>query len=370
MHPKLSGYRINALRYLNSFSAKKGAGYGTIAAKSGIGYSDEAQIVCEEFIRYGLAEFENSRVKITEFGQQWMDAYDEALNEQIREYVYEDYEYALLRFLYHQEVPIYRDDIPKLLEENAPRNTNGYPSMNLLHMLTIDLRQFIKEVAGQRYELNDEGKKYVERWAERNNYNIAFTARSSTRAGDEGIRAIELQDPFLSEKVYQDILECLRRTLRRLEQKPDLFAKFGEVDIRDYIMIGLEDRFESTTLTRESFNKHGKTDILLKHTDSTNIFVAECKIWTGEKGMLEAIDQLMGYLTWRDSKAALLLFCRTKDFSSILRTIATATARHPNFLKSTGSDESSFSNIFCHPDDVNKHIFLEIVAAHFPEGKS
>ena len=35
------------------------------------------------------------------------------------------------------------------------------------------------------------------------------------------------------------------------------------------------------------------------------------------KSLNDAIDQLLGYLSWRDSKCALLVFNKTKDSSAI-----------------------------------------------------
>jgi len=36
------------------------------------------------------------------------------------------------------------------------------------------------------------------------------------------------------------------------------------------------------------------------------VFIAECKIWEGKKRFSEGVDQLLGYLTWRDTKAAMI----------------------------------------------------------------
>ena len=47
--------------------------------------------------------------------------------------------------------------------------------------------------------------------------------------------------------------------------------------------------------------------------------MAECKIWKGQKNFTAAIEQLLGYLTWRDSKTALLIFSRNKNFKEVLQ---------------------------------------------------
>jgi hypothetical protein len=51
----------------------------------------------------------------------------------------------------------------------------------------------------------------------------------------------------------------------------------------------------------------GKTDILLREGDR-NVFIAERKFWKGPKAFAEAIDHLLSYATWRDSKAVILVF--------------------------------------------------------------
>jgi hypothetical protein len=55
--------------------------------------------------------------------------------------------------------------------------------------------------------------------------------------------------------------------------------------------------------TGETFNFQGKTDILIR-VEGKNVFIAECKFWKGEKALLATLDQLLSYLSWRDTKAA------------------------------------------------------------------
>jgi hypothetical protein len=40
--------------------------------------------------------------------------------------------------------------------------------------------------------------------------------------------------------------------------------------------------------------------------------VAERKFWQGAKGVTDAIDQLFGYASWRDTKLALIMFVRER----------------------------------------------------------
>jgi hypothetical protein len=44
-----------------------------------------------------------------------------------------------------------------------------------------------------------------------------------------------------------------------------------------------------------------------------NVLVAECKFWEGISSFKKALGQLEGYLTLRDTHAALIVFVRGKD---------------------------------------------------------
>ena len=51
--------------------------------------------------------------------------------------------------------------------------------------------------------------------------------------------------------------------------------------------------------------------------------MAECKMWTGQKEIGNAIHQLDSYLTWRDCKTALIYFVRRKDFLKVMQVAKT-----------------------------------------------
>lgn len=174
--------------------------------------------------------------------------------------------------------------------------------------------------------------------------------------------------PVMNPEMYNDILEVVNSVCKSMEKKPSTYRDKDEEGLRDHILTFLETRYESTTATGETFNKSGKTDILLKYSkDNSNLFVAECKFWHGIKEFFEATNQLLGYLTWRDSKTALILFVQNKDISKVTNTIKQETPKHPNysnFVKET--DESSISYIFHLPGDPDKKILLEVMIFHFP----
>jgi len=101
----------------------------------------------------------------------------------------------------------------------------------------------------------------------------------------------------------------------------------NEQTIRDLLLVNLNANFEGRA-GAEMFNGAGKTDILVRDGDR-NVFIGECKIWRGQAATTAAIDQLLSYLVWRDSKAALLIFIRTGNPTAIAAKAVAAVKDHP-----------------------------------------
>lgn len=175
-------------------------------------------------------------------------------------------------------------------------------------------------------------------------------------------------EPTMSMNMYNDILKVIYDLGKSMEKKPSTYQSKDEEALRDQILLFLETRYDGTTATGETFNRGGKTDIILKYAnDNSNLFVAECKFWHGPSEFLKAISQLFDrYLTWRDSKAALIIFVTNKDFSNVLSTIRDEVINHEYYVSSNGEKgESSFSYVFRLPQDENKKVLLEIIALHY-----
>ena len=179
-------------------------------------------------------------------------------------------------------------------------------------------------------------------------------------------------EPLLATKIYDDILKEIYNSGKGMEKKPSLYLGKDEEGLRDQFLFILESRYDGTTASGETFNRAGKTDILLKYAnDGSNLFVAECKFWHGTEEFLKAISQLFDrYLTWRDSKTALLIFVKNKDFTNVLNTIKSEIIKHPYYKSSKGErGESSYSYIFSLPQDNKKSVFFEVIAFHYDKEK-
>jgi len=117
-------------------------------------------------------------------------------------------------------------------------------------------------------------------------------------------------EPQLDE-LYDHILEVIRSVGRGLERSPGSFAGAPEETLRDHMLVTLNTHYVGA-IYAEAFNRNGKTDLLIRVHDR-NAFIGECKWWHGPKALHEAFDQLFGYTTWRDSRAALIFYVPTKD---------------------------------------------------------
>lgn len=171
-------------------------------------------------------------------------------------------------------------------------------------------------------------------------------------------------EPTLPESTYHDIVKAIHDMGVEIERHPSIYEGKDEESLRDHFLMMLAPNFPSAT--GETFNKAGKTDILIRH-EGKNLFVAECAIWKGIKGFLGKIDQLLSYLTWRDSKTALVCFVRNKEIDSVLEAINNEVPKHPRFLKSESSMAEGWLRYqFTLPDDQHRTVHTAVLCFHFP----
>ena len=116
---------------------------------------------------------------------------------------------------------------------------------------------------------------------------------------------------------YEEILAILRHAGATMERTPNSYRSMGEEDLRNVLLASLNSSFKGIA-TGEAFRNNGKTDICIE-AENRAAFVAECKMWTGEKEVAAAVAQLDSYLTWRDCKTALIYFVRRKDFLAVAK---------------------------------------------------
>ena len=150
-----------------------------------------------------------------------------------------------------------------------------------------------------------------------------------------------------------------------MERSPRAFKDIGEEDLRQHFLVQLNAQYEGQA-TGETFNYSGKTDILIR-TEDKNLFIAESKFWTGPSGLNDALNQLLGYTSWRDTKTALLVFHRDQNMSSVLERIPGVVKKHSNYKRDYAyNSETGFRYTFGHRDDPNRELTLTVLVFDIP----
>lgn len=172
-------------------------------------------------------------------------------------------------------------------------------------------------------------------------------------------------EPTWSMEHYEHALRVVQNMTLVMERSPAAFQAMDEEALRTHFLVQLNAQFEGRA-TGETFNMSGKTDILLREGDR-NVFIAECKFWKGPKALGEAIDQLLGYTTCRDSNTAILVFNRGTDTSTVLKGVDEVSKAHPNFKRAVAwPHESGFRYIFHSKGDANRELILTVLIFHVP----
>lgn len=172
-------------------------------------------------------------------------------------------------------------------------------------------------------------------------------------------------EPALDAGVYNDILKICYQTGVEMERHPSIYFERDEETLRDHFLMVLSPHFQS--VTGETFNKKGKTDILIRHEQS-NVFVAEFKFWAGAKSFFKTIDQILRYLTWRDSKTAIICFIKNKDVEAVINQIKESAKDHPCFISFESERKEGWLEFnFKLEADNPRGLTLTILCFHFTE---
>jgi hypothetical protein len=151
-----------------------------------------------------------------------------------------------------------------------------------------------------------------------------------------------------------------------MERSPKVFSKAHEETIRDHYLVQLNGQYEGSA-TGETFNSEGKSDILVRD-GSANLFIAECKVWHGERKFIDAIDQLFRYVTWRDTKTAIIVFNRNQDSTGVVQTIKTAIEGHASYKRGSQLEsDTRLRSVFGEPDDPTREVIVSVLVVPIPK---
>lgn len=161
----------------------------------------------------------------------------------------------------------------------------------------------------------------------------------------------------LDKQMVLDIIAFIDNQGRQFEKTPRDYSDSDETKLRNILLVSLNSIFRSKA-TGETFSNKGKTDIYL-NIDEGNILVCECKIWAGQALYHSTINQLIGYLTWRNNFGIMITFVRKKSLTKILEEIPTIITSHPNYVN--GFQKISDTHFISHnhlDQDTHKNVEL------------
>lgn len=199
-----------------------------------------------------------------------------------------------------------------------------------------------------------------------NTYVVPATRKTSPLSPEPRTTTAQRPEPVMGMDHYEHILSVISHMAEVIERSPRAFREMGEEDLRWQFLVQLNAQYEGQA-TGETFNHRGKTDILVRW-EGQNVFIAECKFWKGPKSLRQALDQLLGYASWRDTKTALVLFNKQKDFSSVVQKVSQVVRDHPAFKRELSYEESEtgFRFVLGRPDDPSREIVLTVLAFNVP----
>ena len=197
-------------------------------------------------------------------------------------------------------------------------------------------------------------------------YAIPTVRRKSAPTLPPASSALFEPEPTWAMEQYEQALKIMQDMALVMERSPDAFKAMAEEALRQHFLVQLNAQFEGKA-TGETFNMSGKTDILLREAER-NVFIAECKFWKGPKGFGEALDQLLGYATWRDSKTVILLFNRGTETSTVLSGVDATVKAHASFKRTIAwPHESGFRYVLHARGDTNRELILTVLIFHVPK---
>lgn len=200
-------------------------------------------------------------------------------------------------------------------------------------------------------------------------YEVPGVRRKVTPTPPPASSAPFAPEPALPTEIYEQILTIPGSMVRVMEQSPEAFSTMGEQDLRTHFLVQLNGQFEGKA-SGETFRGSGRTDILLVDADKS-VFVAECKFWDGRASLHGAIDQLLDYATWRDAKAAILVFNRNADFSQVVEQVARVISDHASTRGPvTRIGDTVFRSALRHRDDSSREIVVTTMVFNVPVART
>lgn len=172
-------------------------------------------------------------------------------------------------------------------------------------------------------------------------------------------------EPALGDQVFEHILEVIRLQAAGIERSRKTYAGMGEEALRTVLLDALNTHYRGQG-TAEAFNVEGKTDLLVRH-EGNNMFIGECRFWSGAKGFIATIEQLFSYTAWRDTKLAVVMFVRERGLTDIIEKARGELAAHERFVGwGEPTNETELRAVVSWPGDERRHADLNVFFVSMP----
>lgn len=156
---------------------------------------------------------------------------------------------------------------------------------------------------------------------------------------------------------YENINNIILSCGTAMENTARTHAKNDEEELRDFLLATLNTHYNNAS--GETFRKTGKTDIRIEF-DNKAAFVGECKVWHGTKAFEQAIQQVLSYSTWRDTKISVIVFNKeNQSFNGVLEKIDAWVRDNAKSFKHT---TANVWDCMYYRVDANAEIRLNILA--------
>lgn len=92
------------------------------------------------------------------------------------------------------------------------------------------------------------------------------------------------------------------------------------------------------------------------------------KVGCGPGGAIDRfVDQLLSYLTWRDTKTAIIIFNRNKGLSAVLSSAQETMNAHPHRKHGPKVEgETRFRYVFGNPADASREVIVTVLVFDVP----
>ena len=154
---------------------------------------------------------------------------------------------------------------------------------------------------------------------------------------------------------FNKLIKSLRYLAVDMQRRPEQFKGLKEENIRDRMITPINMSFEGRG-NAEAKSCKGKTDILVRTSDGLNEHIFELKVWRGIKDLIDAIEQLKGYLCWHNNYSGIIMFCYNSNFTEILNKAEQYLISEFGFDKRQKYIQNEFRFKLTHPTDEYKSI--------------